>query len=157
MNTPYYEITGEINGSTEVLFGSFDKSDLDDELRAERENWKEQGYTNIHKASRMVDETPDPEVYGDGVEHKIVVCKALAQTDVTVSVGDSSVAVFDVEDSRDIGDIFEAVEATEAPVVSFFKAGEHAGTMSVDISGGNDTIVDYTDNAFMNELIASGV
>lgn len=64
MNT-YYEIHGSIDGSTEILFGSFAKSDVRYELDAEKDSWKDQGYTALAIIPRETDEKPDPEVYAD--------------------------------------------------------------------------------------------
>ncbi|UNA02125.1 hypothetical protein vBAmaSR9Y2_47 [Alteromonas phage vB_AmaS-R9Y2] len=153
MNT-YYEITGQIDGESEVLYGSFDKSEVDYELKAERDGWKDQGYKKLTKTSRQVNETPDPEVYANGDSFKAAVCKALKHEDVTVSVGDVSEIEFDLDDSRDIGDIFEAIEATDAPIVSFFKQGEFVGSMSVMVGYGDESISDHHVNDFMNEVCA---
>lgn len=156
MNT-YYEITGEIDGETEVLFGSFDKSEVDYELKAERDGWKDQGYKKLTKTSREVNETPDPEVYAGGEEYKAAICRALKHQDVTVSVGDRSEIEFDVDDSRDLAEIFEAVEATDEPIVSFFKVGEFVGSMSVLVGYGDESISDYHYNDFMISICEWGV
>ena len=66
MNT-YYEITANIDGETEILFGSFDKSDCAYELDAEKESWKCEGFKSIKIVSRKTEEKPDAEVYGDSV------------------------------------------------------------------------------------------
>jgi len=153
----YYEITGEMDGKTEVLFGTFDKSEIKPELDAERDNWKEQGYKKIAKTSRKVSETPDPEVYAGGEEYKAAVCRALKHDDVTVSVGDRDEVEFDLDDSRNIGEIFEAVEGTDAPVVSFFKIGEFVGSMSVSVGDGAESIIDYHRNDFMISICEWGV
>lgn len=65
MKYNYYEITATFDGVSEVLFGSYLKSDVNCEYNSEKASWKEQGYKQIEKTSRLVDESPDPEVYGD--------------------------------------------------------------------------------------------
>lgn len=64
MNT-YYEINATIDGQPELLFGSFVKSDCTYELDAERDSWKDQGYTSIKLTSRETDQEPDLDVYAD--------------------------------------------------------------------------------------------
>ena len=60
----YYEITGSINGVSEILFGSFERSDCQYEKGCESDSWKEEGYKGIKIVSRLTSERPDPEVYG---------------------------------------------------------------------------------------------
>ena len=63
----YYEVIGTIMGTdstTDVLFGSFDRSDCAYELEAERVSWRAEGYKALKITSRMTTETPDPEIYG---------------------------------------------------------------------------------------------
>ncbi len=62
MNT-YYEITGKIDGETELLFGSFVRSDCTYELDAERDQWKDEGYKSLKITTRPTHDTPDPAVY----------------------------------------------------------------------------------------------
>ena len=64
MNT-YYEIHGNIDGETELLFGSFSNGDCIYELQAEKDSWTDQGYSNLVIRSRQTDESPDPVVYAD--------------------------------------------------------------------------------------------
>jgi len=59
----YYEIKAIIDGESEILYGSFDRSDCVFELDAERLTWKAQGYEQIKIVSRKTEESPDPEVY----------------------------------------------------------------------------------------------
>ena len=59
----YYKIVAKIDGQTEQLFGSYNKDDCFDELVAEEETWKEQGYTAISIETITTMEAPDPEVY----------------------------------------------------------------------------------------------
>ena len=92
----YYEVEGYIDGEREVLFGSFDKRDCTYELEAERESWKAEGYKKIKIVSRETQETPDPEVYGDEL-YQVVICRALRDKDVTISVGDMSEDYDDIE------------------------------------------------------------
>lgn len=61
----YFEVVAKIEGETEVLFGSFVKTDCKHEIEAERDTWKDQGYKAIKIAVRMTEEKPDPEVYAD--------------------------------------------------------------------------------------------
>ncbi len=64
----YYEIKADIDGSTEILFGSYDKSDCTYELSAERDGWKGEGYKKFKVVSREVTEKPDAEIYGDDID-----------------------------------------------------------------------------------------
>ena len=59
----YYEVKGMIDGKYEVLYGSYDKSDCDYELDAEKEYWREDGYKGLCVSLRLTDEAPDPTVY----------------------------------------------------------------------------------------------
>jgi hypothetical protein len=63
MTTTYYEVTGTIQGETEILFGSFVRGDCAYELDAERDSWKDEGYRALHIAARETSDTPDPSVY----------------------------------------------------------------------------------------------
>ena len=62
MNT-YYEIIATFEGEKEVLFGSFVKADCTNELQAERDSWKSDGYKGIKIVSKQVEDEPDKEVY----------------------------------------------------------------------------------------------
>ena len=64
MNT-YYEVQAQIDGCTDYLFGSFVKTDCTYEIDAERDSWKDQGYTQIKIVSRETDQEPDLDVYAD--------------------------------------------------------------------------------------------
>lgn len=63
MSNTYYEITATIEGETEILFGSFVRSDCTFELDAERESWKDEGYKAIKITTRKTDDAPDMTVY----------------------------------------------------------------------------------------------
>jgi hypothetical protein len=65
MKYKYHEITATFNGQTRTLFGSYVKGDVLYEFDAEKASWKAEGYKNIKKTMRLVDEMPDPEVYGN--------------------------------------------------------------------------------------------
>jgi len=56
----YYEITGKINGETEVLFGSFDKSDCTYELDIERDSLRGDGYKCLKITCRKLDDDLSP-------------------------------------------------------------------------------------------------
>lgn len=71
MNT-YYEVTANIDGFKEVLFGSFDKSDCKYEIEAEKDSWKSEGYKSIKIEARETEEKPDPEVYENLVSSEII-------------------------------------------------------------------------------------
>lgn len=64
----YYNITAVIEGETETLFGSYDKSDCTYELEAERDSWKGEGYRKFKIETVEVEEKPDSEVYGDDID-----------------------------------------------------------------------------------------
>lgn len=61
----YYEIKGNLDGKTHVLFGSYDREDCETELDCLRDEYKGDGYTRLRITSRSTDEQPDPEIYGD--------------------------------------------------------------------------------------------
>jgi hypothetical protein len=65
MKYTYHEITATIDGVSEVLFGSYLKGDVLYALDSEKASWKAEGYKNIKKTMRLVDECPDPEIYGN--------------------------------------------------------------------------------------------
>lgn len=150
----YYEVEGYIEGEREVLFGSFDKRDCAYELEADRESWRAEGYKKLKIVSRETQETPDPEVYGDEL-FKVAICRALRDKDVTVSVGDTSEDYDDIEHTRDMGEIIEACEATDSPVVQFFWQGNWMGSMVVMVDCGDESIVDHHCNDFMNSICYS--
>tara|TARA_R100000808_G_scaffold7161_1_gene21149 strand:- start:689 stop:949 length:261 start_codon:yes stop_codon:yes gene_type:complete len=52
------------DNDSEVMFGSYDRTDCTAEIDAERDTWKEQGYSKIRIQSRETEEAPDPEIYG---------------------------------------------------------------------------------------------
>jgi hypothetical protein len=151
MNT-YYEIQAKFEGEIEILFGSFDRSDCAYELEAEKESWKDQGYKQIKIVSRQTEESPDPEVYGDEAYTKAI-CKALKNPDITINVSDTSENYFDLENSRDLAEIIEACEATDSPVVNFILDGGSIGYMLVLVGYGEESIVDYPCNDFMNSIV----
>ena len=154
MTTKYFEVVGSINGETEVLYGSFERNDCVYELDCERETWKADGYKKLKIVSRLTEETPDPEVYGSNDDSYIkAVCKALKNDDVTISVGDLSEDYEDLENSRELGQIREACEATEQPVLQFFKGGKWVGSMMVLVGYKDESIVDYHYNQFMNSIV----
>ena len=59
----YYTIKGDIDGTTEALFGSFLKADCTFEFKCERVQWKSEGYTNLRLVSQPTAEKPDPSIY----------------------------------------------------------------------------------------------
>jgi len=63
----YFEVTGVQKGKTEVLFGSFLRDDCVDEKEAERDSWKNDGYSAIKITSRETKDKPDKEIYGAAV------------------------------------------------------------------------------------------
>jgi len=83
----------------------------------------------------------------------VVIKKALEQSDVTMNVGDSSENYDDLECSRDISGIIEACEATDSPVVTFFKDGVSQGYMIVLVGYGDESVADYSISAFTEELM----
>jgi hypothetical protein len=60
----YWELVADIDGATEIQFGSFINSEVEFEKDAEKESLKGMGFTKIRITSRMTEESPDPEVYG---------------------------------------------------------------------------------------------
>lgn len=65
MANTYYKVVAEIDGESEVLFGSFVKADCSYEINAEGASWKADGYKNIRLVSEQTTEVPDKEVYKD--------------------------------------------------------------------------------------------
>ena len=66
----YYEVTGTIEGTSEVLYGSYLRQDCKDEIDAEREYWKADGYKAIKITSRECTDEIDEEVYEDNLVTK---------------------------------------------------------------------------------------
>jgi len=60
----YYRLTAVIDGKTEVIAGSFDKSDLTYELEMERDSLREEGYRKFAITSEKTTEQPDVSIYG---------------------------------------------------------------------------------------------
>jgi hypothetical protein len=82
--TTYYEIKAvNIDGDTEVLFGSFVKADVRYELDAEKDSWKGEGYKLIKIVSRTTTDTPDPDVYADDTCEICGKIEELGHNDVT--------------------------------------------------------------------------
>ena len=84
-----------------------------------------------------------------------VIKAALEQSDVTMNVSDASENYDDLENSRDTDAIIEACEATDSPVVTFFKDGASMGYMNVLVGYGDESIADYTISSFMDGLMES--
>ena len=61
----YYELIGTIEGDQEVIFGSYIESEVEEEKECEQATLRLQGYRGLKVVSREVQETPDPEVYGE--------------------------------------------------------------------------------------------
>lgn len=64
----YYNITAIIDGETEILFGSYDKTDCTFELQSERDSWKAEGFRKFKIETVEVDQKPDVEVYGEDID-----------------------------------------------------------------------------------------
>jgi hypothetical protein len=152
----YYELIAETEeGKTEVQFGSFIKSEVAFEKDAEKDNLKQLGYRNTRIVTRVVDETPDPEIYAES-QYMKVICKSLKDNDIRIAVGDLNEGFYDLEPCRDIEEIKDAIEATEMPVVYIFKNGHFKGNMLVIIDDDPETtIADHTANEYMESLIES--
>ena len=59
----YYEVVAIHEGAREIIYGSFLKSECEEETGASIDIWKEQGYKSIKIISRLTDDNPDPTVY----------------------------------------------------------------------------------------------
>ena len=60
----YYEIKADLDGETHLLFGSYDKEDVEYEKEAEADNWRhEDGYRKIRIVTSQREEAPNPKVY----------------------------------------------------------------------------------------------
>ena len=59
----YYELIADIDGETEVIFGSFDKNDCYYEHEAESFSLRDEGYRNFKVVSRETTDAPDSTVY----------------------------------------------------------------------------------------------
>jgi hypothetical protein len=70
MINKYYEVQAIIDGELEIMYGSFIKSECKDEITAERDNWKAQGYSKFKVITREVNDAPDPDVYADSIVSK---------------------------------------------------------------------------------------
>lgn len=62
----YHEIQATLNGATpSILFGSYNKPDCIDELLAEREQWKSEGYTGFKFHTSEIEQAQDRSIYDD--------------------------------------------------------------------------------------------
>jgi len=59
----YYEVIATIENAPEIMYGSFDRQDCVDEIDAEKETWKQQGYKSIKIKSRQTTDQPDKDIY----------------------------------------------------------------------------------------------
>ena len=84
-----------------------------------------------------------------------VINKALEQPDVTINVGDCGEEYDDLKKSKTVSDIIEACEATDSPVVTFFKDGVSIGYMILYFRYEDESIADYTVSSFMESLMES--
>jgi len=152
----YYEITAVFKecGSTEVMYGSFDKNEVKSELDECKQGWIWDGYKTFKIVTRQTTDTPDPEIYGDEL-YKKAVCKALQDQDITVAVSDASEDYFDLKNSRSIADIFTACEATDSPVITIFKDNKSIGYIIVLCGYGDESIADHNVTDFMNSICES--
>jgi hypothetical protein len=78
---------------------------------------------------------------------------ALLDQEVTVSVSDASEDYFDLEHSRKMHEIVEACEATDSPVITFFKGKQSLGYLLVLVGYGDESIADYGVNAFIESIV----
>ena len=74
----YFEVVGEIDGETEKLFGSFDRSDCTYEKECEGESWKSEGFKKIRIITVETVEEADAEIYGDDLKTSCEVFRAFA-------------------------------------------------------------------------------
>ncbi len=65
--TRYFEVVGTIDGTREVLFGSFVRADCIGEIDAEIESWRADGYRNVTIVSRETTDAPDLKVYAESI------------------------------------------------------------------------------------------
>jgi len=59
----YYRVMANYEGHTEQLFGSYDRTECVEELDAERDSWKDEGYKGIKIISETTNEAPCRTVY----------------------------------------------------------------------------------------------
>lgn len=64
----YYDIIAKYGKQSEVLYGSYVRSDCVHELEAEKESWLNLSYTGIKIVKRQVHAEPDQAVYKDDLE-----------------------------------------------------------------------------------------
>ena len=69
----YYEVQAQIDGQTEILYGSYVRKDCAHEVQAERDSWKDEGYKAIKIVSRETTEQPDKEVYDIQERAKLII------------------------------------------------------------------------------------
>jgi hypothetical protein len=84
--------------------------------------------------------------------YKRAVKAALKQEGVNISVGDVSVNYFDLKHSAKYTEIIEACEATEFPRLTFYTGDMCHGQMAVMCGEGDESIVDYHVNPFMDAI-----
>jgi 1-deoxy-D-xylulose 5-phosphate reductoisomerase len=74
---------------------------------------------------------------------------------------DESESYYDVEHSRDVDEIAEACEATDAPIIVFVdptntnRVRKVIGSMSVIVGYGEESICDYSSNERMDALVSA--
>ena len=74
----YFHIVGEIDGETQKLFGSFDRSDCTYEKECEGESWKTEGFKKIRIVTVETVEEADAEIYGEELKTSSEVFRAFA-------------------------------------------------------------------------------
>jgi|TARA_R110000764_G_scaffold99539_2_gene184210 hypothetical protein len=90
-------------------------------------------------------------------DYKMSLKIALKDLEVTVNVGDAGENYDDLENSRDIAKVIEACEATDSPVVTFFKNGVSQGYMIVLVGHGDESIADYSVSEFMTRIVGESL
>ena len=58
----YYQVTAKIDGQNDVLYGSYNRDDCKDEINAEKESWKNEGYKSIITTTTTTN-VPDMSIY----------------------------------------------------------------------------------------------
>lgn len=147
----YYVITGVIDGAEEVLYGSYDKSDTDYELVAERDGWKSEGYTKIKTKTVEKAEAPDPEVYGDDIASRFIIAAVNDGCSVELRCEGEEI----LEQSENFGDVLKEIDGIDGVVNALlYKNGDYLGTLAI-IMGDmekDETIIDYTVTKYIDGL-----
>ncbi len=139
----YYELTAVIDGEKEVLFGSFDKSEVTYEKQCESESLRAQGYKSLKIELRQTNEQPDADIYGNTTCEKLVILATNKGYEVTVYQEGEQ----ELERSNNAMEIINSIKSVDCiSNLQLIKDGQYVCTFAVclDDLEPEETIIDYT-------------